>query len=149
VLKTGTQVQNHYPGTRLMLLSLLEKSANLTWSGKWSPCILTIPSHIIAASCTYVHQRFASPGSHSSLRIKIQDFSRPEIRKKSAPVFVPFQASTCEFDGKTRHCETSLQCQCNTSLSIATAIAVALLNINDDKQECNSSITSVYHLTHH
>jgi len=42
-----------------------------------------------------------------------------------------------------------MQCQCNTSLSIATTIAIALLNINDDKWECNSPITSAYHLTHH
>ena len=35
-----------------------------------------------------------------------------------------------------------MQCQCNTSLSIATTIIITLLNINDDKQECNSSISN-------
>jgi len=39
-----------------------------------------------------------------------------------------------------------MQCQCHTYLSIATTIAVGLLSLSNDKQECNSPITSVYHL---
>jgi len=35
-------VWNHYSSTWLMLLSPLEKSWNLLWSGKWSPCSLTL-----------------------------------------------------------------------------------------------------------
>jgi len=34
---SGTWVQKHYLGTRLMLLSPLEKSGNLTWFENWSP----------------------------------------------------------------------------------------------------------------
>jgi len=34
------------------------------------------------------------------------NFSGPEIPKKSAPIFVPFRASTYESDSKTRHCKT-------------------------------------------
>ena len=51
-----------------------------------------------------------------------------------------------EFDSKTRHCKIKkkfkMQCQCNTYLSVTTTIATALLNINDDKQESNSSVTN-------
>jgi len=39
-------------------------------------------------------------GSHSNLRIKIQDFFRTWDTKKSAPIFVPFRESAYEFDSK-------------------------------------------------
>jgi len=46
-----------------------------------------------------------SSGFHSNLRIKLQNFSGPEIPILSAPIFVLFWAMTNELDSKTRHCE--------------------------------------------
>jgi len=46
-------------------------------------------------------------GSNSNLRIKIQDFSGPEIPKKSAT----FQASTYEFDVTTKQDNAKLKMQ--------------------------------------
>jgi len=55
--------------------------------------------------------------------------------KKSAYIFVLFQAVAYEFDSKTRQ-KIRNHIQCNISLSIAT-IAITLLNNNADKHECN------------
>jgi len=71
-----------------------------------------------------------------------QDFSGPEIPKHQHLFFLPFLALTYEFDSKTRHCETKNAMPMQYFFAIATTIAIALLNINDDKQECNSSITN-------
>jgi len=46
------------------------------------------------------------PEANTNLRTKFQDFFRTWDTKKSAPIFVPFRASTYEFDSKTRHRET-------------------------------------------
>jgi len=52
---------------------------------------------------------------------------RTSDTKKSAPIFVPFWASTCEFDIKTRHCETKN----------ATPVQYCFVNSNN---YCNSLI---------
>ena len=78
--------------------------------------------------------------------LKSQNENSAPESEKSAPIFVPCWASNCEYDSNTRQCKTTYNVTC---LSIVTTIAIALLNINADKQECNSSITSAYHLTHH
>ena len=66
------------------------------------PTVLS-PSHPHpggAETCTILWQ-----GSHSNVRIKIQDFSGPKIPKKSGPILVPFRASNYDFDSRTRHCK--------------------------------------------
>ena len=81
-----------------------------------------------------------SQGSHSNLRIKIQDFSGPEISKNQHQFLYCFGPRPMNLIAKQDIAKPKMQCQCNTSMSIATSITIALLNINDDKQECNSSI---------
>ena len=96
-----------------------------------------------ALICLITVKRFYRQGSHSNLRIKIQDFSRPEMPKKLAPISGP---RPMNLTAKQDTAKLKIQCQCNTSLSIATTITIALLNINDGKQECNSCTTTTAQL---
>jgi len=67
-------------------------------------------------------------GSTQISEWKFRTFSglfRTGYTEQSAPTFTPFQASTYEFDSKTRHCKTT----CNS------------LFVDNDKRECNTTAT--------
>ena len=76
-----------------VLLPLHSLSTLTTWTMALKPVHKCI-------RCTQQH-------SHSNIRIKIHDFSGPDTQHQNQHLFfVPFRASTYEFDSKTRHCLT-------------------------------------------
>jgi len=83
-------------------------------------------------------------GSHSNVRIKIQDFFRTFQDLKyqtSGRILVPFRRQTMALIAEQDTLNVMPKMQCTWH---GVDIAVAFLNINDDIQQCSSSITSAF-----